>query len=103
MVANEQEPFLTLEEFSKICQTEPQYVVEMVEMGILEPEGESVRLWHFSIWHIHRFRKAIRLQADLKLNLPGVALSLDLIEELKLLREHVNSLEHQLKLFSKNY
>lgn len=95
-----EEKSLTLTDFCQFCGAEEHYIIEMVEMGILDPEGKTVSNWRFSILHIQRFQKAQRLQHDLNLNLAGVALSLELIDELKQLREDINNLEHQLKLFT---
>lgn len=95
-----EEALLTLRDFCTICGAEEQYVIEMVEMGILEPEGEASPNWQFSLVQMLRFRKAQRLRTDLKLNLQGVALSLELLDEIKQLRQDINLLEHQLKLLT---
>lgn len=95
-----EEAILSLDEFCMLCEVEEPYIIEMVEMGILEPVGKSIVNWHFSILQLHRVRKAKRLQDDLNLNLPGVALSLELLEELKELRFYIQRLENQIKLLS---
>lgn len=95
-----EEAILSLTEFSLICETEEPYIIEMVEMGILEPEGEAAGSWHFSLLQLHRFRRARRLHTDLKLNLAGVALSLDLLDELRQLRQYIQKLENQVNLLT---
>jgi chaperone modulatory protein CbpM len=42
-----------------------------------------------------RVRRAVRLQRDLELNLPGTALALELIDEIEQLRCRVRRLEQQ--------
>jgi len=59
---------------------------EWVEEGVLSViEIESTE-WRFSGASLRRARIAVRLQRDLGINLPGVALALDLLEELEQLR-----------------
>jgi chaperone modulatory protein CbpM len=94
-----EETIFSLTEFCEQCNVKELYITKMVEMGILEPEGR-INNWRFSIFQLHRFRKAMRLQTDLKLNLAGVALSLELLDELQQLREYIQRLEHRLKLIT---
>jgi chaperone modulatory protein CbpM len=42
--------------------------------------------WRFSGTALRRARTALRLQRDLEINLPGVALALELLEEIDKLR-----------------
>jgi chaperone modulatory protein CbpM len=65
-------------------------LIELVDYGIVEPKGKQITQWRFSGVSIGRLRSAIRLQRDLGVNLPGVALALDLLEELNKLRQQVS-------------
>jgi chaperone modulatory protein CbpM len=56
-------------------------VTELVEHGVLTPDGASFSEWHFHGTNIVRAKKARRLQRDLGLNAPGIALVLDLLQE----------------------
>ena len=76
----------TLVELSHACEVQCEWVIELVEQGVLEPEGSKPDQWHFPATCLSRTRKARRLQQDLELNLPGVALVLDLLEEIEFLR-----------------
>ena len=49
--------------------------------------------WRFTGVSVKRAIKATKLQRDLDLNLPGVALALDLIDEIERLRERLRHLE----------
>lgn len=88
----------TLQEMCDICGVSEQFVVEMVEFGILEPQGNTMGNWRFSAVSLRRSKRAVRLQHDLELNLAGVGLTLDLLEELERHRERIEQLEHLLKL-----
>jgi chaperone modulatory protein CbpM len=85
--------------FEEVCEVfvvEKHLVLEMVEFGILTPEGEDVTTWRFSAAAILRLQRARRLQRDLEINLAGVAVALDLIDELDRTRERVKTLETHL-------
>ena len=77
----------TLVELCRYAKTSPERVIEMVDEGILDPEGSSVHTWIFDTKALKRLQIAIRLQQDLGVNLPGSALALDLLEEMERLRE----------------
>lgn len=88
---------LTLRDLCHDCQVNAEYVIELVEFGIVQPrEGRSPREWVFAGEDLVRVKKAERLRQDLEVNLPGVALSLDLLDELRQLRRRVDELERDL-------
>jgi chaperone modulatory protein CbpM len=56
-------------------------VIEMVDVGLLEPSGNAIEQWQFASRDLRRLRAAQRLMDDLGVNLSSAALILDLIEE----------------------
>lgn len=72
---------LTLPDLCRFCQVEEAWVVEMVEHGVLDPHGSAVEEWRFHGVCIARAKKASRLRRDLGINVPGVAMVLQLLEE----------------------
>lgn len=87
----------TLSELSQSCDVPADLIIDMVELGLLEPTGKSPDEWHFTSAQLRRSKTAIRLREDLGINLPGAALALDLLDELQELRQQINLLEHQLR------
>jgi chaperone modulatory protein CbpM len=77
---------LTLEQLCHACGVHADWVISLVEESIIEPEGDDIQLWRFSGTCLVRVRSALRLQHDLGVNLAGIALALDLMEELENLR-----------------
>jgi chaperone modulatory protein CbpM len=71
----------TLLQLCELCGTSAETVIELVDHGVLTPEGAEPVAWRFSRRMLLRSRKAHRLQRDLDLNLPGLALCLDLLDE----------------------
>lgn len=88
----------TLREFCERGDVHAEFVVKLVSYGVIAPveEGE-VRDWQFDLPALARLRKAQRLQRDLKINLPGLAMSLELLDDIHDLRREVDRLNRQLK------
>jgi chaperone modulatory protein CbpM len=80
---------LSVDELSRLCAVDRTYIVELVEEGVLSVEVDAAE-WRFSGAALRRARTALRLQRDLEINLPGVALALELLEELEALRRELN-------------
>jgi chaperone modulatory protein CbpM len=77
---------LSLAELCRACSAPTEFIVEMVEEGVVSPQGSAPESWRFSGIHLERARIALRLQRDLGVNLAGAALALQLLEELQALR-----------------
>ena len=84
-----EEDSLTLEQLCHACDVHADWIISIVEESIIEPLGEDSRLWRFSGASLIRARSALRLQRDLGINLAGIALALDLMEELESLRTQI--------------
>jgi chaperone modulatory protein CbpM len=84
-----EEDNLTMEQLCHACDVHADWIISIVEKSIIEPQGEDCRLWRFSGASLIRARSALRLQRDLGINLAGIALALDLMEELESLRTQI--------------
>jgi chaperone modulatory protein CbpM len=80
---------LSLDELCHACSSSTEWVIELVDEGVLEPIGHVQAHWQFSGPNLLKARAAVRLQHDLEINLAGVALALDLMEEIDTLRERL--------------
>jgi chaperone modulatory protein CbpM len=89
-----EEDTLTLGQLCRACGTHADWIICLVEESIIEPHGEDMRLWRFSGESMARARSALRLKRDLGINLAGIALVLDLMEELESLRAHLKMQGH---------
>jgi chaperone modulatory protein CbpM len=85
----EESTVLTVKDLSRICAVDERHIVEFVEEGVLHVVETTAAEWHFTGAALRRARLALRLERDLELNLAGVALALELIEELQRLRREV--------------
>lgn len=82
----EEEVELTLVELCQACCAERENVTAWVLEGVLQPAGESPDDWRFRGESLRRARLALSLACDLEINPPGVALALDLLDEIAELR-----------------
>ncbi len=82
----EQSALLTVKDLSRMCAVDERHIVEFVEEGVLHVVEIKSTEWYFRGEALRRTRLALRLERDLELNLAGVALALELMEELERLR-----------------
>jgi len=75
-----------LSDLCSMCNISAEMVHEMIDEGLIHPGGRDPRQWRFTSIEILRIQTTIRLQKDLRVNLPGCALVLDLLDELEELR-----------------
>lgn len=73
---------LELEDLCRVCGVDVAWIEEMTAYGVVAP-GAGAR---YTAIAIARLRKARRLEQDFALNASGVALVLDLLDEIEHLR-----------------
>lgn len=72
---------LSLPDLCRFVHADEDWVIELVEEGVLTPVGSHRGNWRFVGTSIVRAKKAGRLSRDLGINAPGLALVLELMEE----------------------
>lgn len=82
----EEEVHLTLVELCQACNADEKYILEWIAEGLLHPVGKSPQDWRFGGDSLRRARLALRLTRDLEIDPAGVALALDLLDEIATLR-----------------
>lgn len=88
-----------MEEFCKLAEMPGECLIEIVEQGILEPSGQAPEDWLFDAAALAIAKRAARLQRDLQLDWPGIALALSLLDELEQLRAENRMLRRRLERF----
>ena len=81
---------MTIMELSQASRTPEDLIMSWVSEGVLSPVGSSPQDWRFSGDSLKRAKTAAHLSHDLELNLPGVALALDLLDEIARLRNQLH-------------
>jgi chaperone modulatory protein CbpM len=87
---------LDLAEFCEATELSDVHVIEIVEHGILEPQGTEPKDWRFTDYELALAKRAAKLRRDLELEWEGVALALDLLEEVRQLRAENRMLKQRL-------
>ena len=90
---------LDMERFCEEAGIPATYVIEIVEHGIIEPQGRTPDVWRFDDYELAIAQRATKLHNDLEMEWEGVALALDLIEEVQQLRAENQRLKQQLGRF----
>jgi len=88
----EEEVRFTLVELCRVCGADEHELRAWVAEGVLAPEGESASSWRFSGASLRRVQRAVHLARDHEINPSGVALALDLLDEIEALRAKLSRL-----------
>lgn len=91
----DEESSLTLNELSQACCVQTEWVVELVDEGILTPIGGEVTCWRFSGPSLHRALTVWHLQQDLGINIAGAALALELMDKIEVMQSRLNMLDDE--------
>ncbi|HHJ18332.1 MAG TPA: MerR family transcriptional regulator [Gammaproteobacteria bacterium] len=85
----EDSDYLSLSELCQSCSLPAEQVLKMVAQGIIEPQDSRHRStqWRFSGDSLIRVHTVVRLRRDLGVNLAGAALAIELLDEIKVLRQ----------------
>jgi chaperone modulatory protein CbpM len=84
---------LTLADVCRACGVYTEAIIELIDEGVILPEGQERHEWRFTGAQLRRANRALRLQRDLGINLAGVALTLELLDELDSLRAHLKTFD----------
>ena len=82
----EDELQMSLDELCRACRAQPEQVRVWVVEGVLQPSGDAPASWRFTGTSLRRARLAFTLTRELEINTPGVALALDLLDEIEALK-----------------
>ena len=84
---------ITLVELSRACNVHAEWVLELVDEGIIEPLTQDNLHYHFPATCLKQALAVKHLQQDLGINLAGAAMALDLKQEIDRLRSHIEILK----------
>ncbi len=90
---------LTFTEFCLHTGVTEAELVEVVGLGVIQPRNPNADNWLFDDGALAAFNRAQRLQRELALDWPGIAVALTLLEEIDQLRKENNQLRHRLGRF----
>ncbi|MFJ5298287.1 chaperone modulator CbpM [Pseudomonas sp. NPDC088368] len=88
-----------MKEFCQVVDMPAAYVIEIVEHGIVEPQGLKPDDWLFDTYSLSIAKRAAKLHHDLEMEWDGVALALNLLDELEQVRAENRMLKQRLGRF----
>jgi chaperone modulatory protein CbpM len=78
----EEDKPLSISKLSERCMISEIEIEELVYEGVIEPLHMQEETWSFSSETLWRLRKVQRLRRDLDLNIPGAALTMQLLDRI---------------------
>ena len=78
---------LSLEELEHSLVIEREFIINLIEFEIINPKGSRQDEWRFDPICITRTKLAIKYYREFEVNLPGIALLIELNEELNRLNK----------------
>lgn len=76
--------FITIDELCVTYALPETFIVEMIAQGLIEAHNRSIKIHALS-----RIQKALRLQHDLAVNMAGIGVILDLLDEVHTLKRRL--------------
>ena len=76
------EGVLALEELARACGAEAEWIVELVAVGVLAPEGRETTDWRFRAADLTCARRVARLQRDFGASMEAAAVMIDLLKQI---------------------
>jgi chaperone modulatory protein CbpM len=89
----------SIQELCKVTALPSQTIIEIVDQGIIDPEGSDPETWLFNMQMVSITKKACRLHDDLEIDWSRIALAISLLEELEQMRQENLQLKAQLNRF----
>lgn len=74
---------LSLAELTRALAIHEEFIHALIEQGLIAPTGNNQSDWAFDSLCLKRARLARNFHIDLEVNLPGIALALDLLDEIE--------------------
>jgi chaperone modulatory protein CbpM len=99
MMVSRETHYFSFEELCEVTELSSHIVIEVVEHGIIEPQGTEPDSWAFDLQMIAATKKACRLHNDLGIDWSGIALAISLLDEVEQLRLENDKLKRRLNRF----
>ena len=82
-----EENTLTFDELCRAIHAEQDLMIQLIDYHIIQPKGKSQQEWLFDHIALKRARLARNFYYDLEVNLAGIGLLIDLMEQIERLKQ----------------
>jgi chaperone modulatory protein CbpM len=93
IVMGESYTLIRFSELCEACHVSEDFIYNLMEYEIIHPHSKHQNEWMFELSQLRRVKTVLRLQRDFEINLSGIALVLDLLDEITDLRERLSLYE----------
>lgn len=90
---------LNVEQVCMVIEISRPELIHVIELGIVEPQGHSPDDWVFDVDMVSVLRRAQRLHRQLEVGWSGIALALQLLDEVEHLQAENQRLRQRLQRF----
>lgn len=90
---------LGVEQVCMVVEISRPELIQVIELGIVEPPGNSPEEWVFDINMLSVLRRAQRLHRQLEVSWSGIALAMQLLDEVEQLQTENQRLRQRLQRF----
>jgi chaperone modulatory protein CbpM len=90
---------LNIQEFCQCAELPQEILLEIIEHGIVQPSGASPEQWLFDTHALVLTKRAMRMRRDLLIEWAGIALAMQLMDEMEQLRAENSQLRRRLRRF----
>ena len=91
----EEHILIAVDELERASGLSIEQITELVEYGVFQPQGSRPHEWRFAARCIAVGRRANRLSAAFDLAMPGLALTLSLVERIEALEHELSAMRAQ--------
>lgn len=90
---------LGVEQVCMVVEISRHELIQVIELGIVEPPGNTPEEWVFDLGMLSVLRRAQRLHRQLEVSWPGIALAMQLLEKVEQLQAENERLRQRLQRF----
>ena len=80
---------LTLEQLGNALHAQHDFIYQLIEYEHISPVGKGPDDWGFDSTCLSRAKRAHSFYYELEINMPGVALALDLLDQIEVLKKQI--------------
>lgn len=91
--------YFSMEQFCRTVPLPQEHLFEIIELGIIDPIGADSGEWQFNIDMVCAARRAFQLHQQLEVDWPGIALALQLLDQIDDLKNQNQNLRQRLARF----
>lgn len=91
--------YLSVEQFCNTVPLPKEHLRDIVDLGIINPEGNQPDKWQFDVDMVCCARRASQLRQQLEVDWPGIAVAMQLLDQIDQLKNENQNLRQRLSRF----